>query len=807
MPGSPGSWNSTRPFKTPTHNLTRARIRLQGLVQGVGFRPFVYRLAAQLGLAGWVRNHNHGVLIEVEGLQEAVEGFLERLPKEKPAIAQIHRMEVTWTVPQGETAFRILASEREGLPRAWVLPDLATCPACLEEVLDPGDRRHRYPFTNCTHCGPRFSIILALPYDRPRTTMARFPMCPACRQEYHTPENRRFHAQPNACPVCGPTLAFYTPDEPHPEITHPDFPPRQGPWGLQALGEEALQRAVRWLREGRILAVKGLGGFHLMVDARKPQAVARLRERKPRKEKPFALMARDLDQARALGHLSPEEAALLRSPQAPIVLLPRRAEAPVAGNVAPDNPYLGVMLPYTPLHHLLLREHGGPLVATSGNRTDEPICTDEREALERLGPVADAFLVHNRPIARHVDDSVVQVVRKRVQVLRRARGYVPLPFFLPHPTETILAVGGQLKNTVAVSVEDRVIVSQHIGDLDDARTLATFQRVLQDLLTLYEVHPRTVVHDLHPDYGSTRWVRERQSRSDWPWKGEPPQVVAVQHHHAHLAACLAEHGFPGPALGATWDGTGYGPDGTVWGGEFLLGDERDYRRVATLRAFRLPGGDAAIKAPKRVALALLWEMWGPAALAREDLAPIQALTAQERRGLARMLERGFRSPLTTSMGRLFDGVAALLGLRQEVSFEAQAAMALEFVADASVREGYPMDRRETETGLVWDWAPMLEALLQDLRRGEPVAVMAGRFHRTLVQVLVETARYVGVERVALTGGVFQNRLLTAWAQEALEAAGFTVLVHRRIPPNDGGLSLGQAAIAAARQASTSEVRT
>lgn len=774
----------------------RLRLNIQGAVQGVGFRPFVYRLATGLGLTGWVVNDTTGVFIEAEGPPEALERFLARLPAELPPRAQVLSLESAWLEPAGYDRFEIRHSHEAGAKTVLVLPDLATCPDCLAEVLSAGDRRFRYPFTNCTNCGPRFSIIRALPYDRPHTTMAGFVMCPDCRREYEDPLDRRFHAQPNACPVCGPQLRFLD---------------RRGGNGREdaeaafvplAEGEAALQAAVAALRAGRIVAVKGLGGFHLMADATNEEAVALLRARKRRGDKPFALMVRDLAMARRLCQVSPTAATLLSAVEAPIVLLPRRDEAAdptdpplsVATAVAPGNPALGLMLPYTPLHHLLLGELDRPVVATSGNLSDEPICTDNDEALTRLAGLADAFLVHNRPIARHVDDSVAWIVAGTPRLLRRARGYAPLPVLLKEPAPTILAVGGHLKNTVALSVGRQVFISQHIGDLETAEAMAAFERVIADFLRLYEAQPVAIAHDLHPAYASTRYALEA-----FP---EAIPRIAVQHHHAHLAACLADNGVAGPALGVTWDGTGYGPDETVWGGEFLLGDARGYTRVAHLRPFRLPGGDAAVYEPRRVALALLWALYGEAALAWEDLPPVAACTPAERRVLARMLAGGFRAPWTTSMGRLFDGVAALIGLQQRVSYEGQAAMRLEFVADPAETTAYPFDLVTTASPdgspapITLDWGPLLEAVIADVREGVPVGTIAGRFHNALVDALVRVAEAVGHPRVALTGGCFQNRLLTERSLAALQAAGFEVLLHRQVPPNDGGISLGQIAVAA-----------
>ncbi len=838
--------------KTSVSSRQRLRVEIHGAVQGVGFRPFVYRLATDLALAGWVINDTRGVFIEIEGPQANLARFLERVSVEKPPRAIIHSLDSAWLDPVGYDGFEIRHSEEHGAKTVLVLPDIATCADCLAEVFDPDDRRYRYPFTNCTNCGPRFTIIQALPYDRPNTTMRRFIMCPDCQAEYENPLDRRFHAQPNACPVCGPRLVLYArpplADEAprrRDEGQSGDEAPRRrdegrrtedervsltegqsalvvGPWSLVAEGDDALRRTADALRNGQIVAVKGLGGFHLMTDARDAAAITRLRERKPRHDKPFALMARDLEQARTLCEISPQAKALLTSPEAPIVLLRRRPGAPVAEEVAPGNPTLGVMLPYTPLHHLLLRELDFPVVATSGNLADEPICTDEREAIQRLGHIADLFLVHDRPIARHVDDSVTWVVQGEPRLLRRARGYAPLPVLVSRPLPTILGVGAHLKNTVALSVDRQVFISQHIGDLETPEAMAAFERVIADFLRLYEATPVAIAHDMHPDYLSTRWAQE-QSLKLGAWSlnvsESPISLIPVQHHHAHLAACLAENGIEEPALGVTWDGTGYGTDGSVWGGEFLLGDAADFTRVAHLRPFRLPGGDAAIKEPRRVALALLWELYGEAVLDREDLAPVRAFSPPERRLLAQMLSRGLNAPLTTSAGRLFDAVAALVGLHQQVTFEGQAAMALEFAVDGEVEDAYPIaithrpqtaDRRrqtttrdETAVGgrsaaVVLDWQPLVEATLEDLQQGVKPGIIAGRFHNALVDAILAVAQTVGELRVALTGGCFQNRLLTERAARRLNDAGFQVLLQRQVPPNDGGISLGQVVVAAAR---------
>ncbi len=631
----------------------RLKMEIRGAVQGVGFRPFVYRLATGLGLSGWVLNDIRGVFLEVEGDLERLSAFRERLRVETPPRARIRGLDESWLDPIGYEGFQIRESEAKGIKTVLVLPDIATCQDCLAEILDPLNRRYRYPFANCTNCGPRFTIVRDLPYDRPNTTMRGFALCRECRAEYENPLDRRFHAQPTACAACGPRLAAWT-----------------GSGEVLARGDEALALAADALLRGDVLACKGLGGFHLMCDARNEAAVSRLRDRKAREDKPFALMVKDLAGARLLAEVSPAAADLLESAEAPIVLLPRLGEEAVARAVAPGRPELGLMLPATPLHHLLLRAVGFPLVATSGNLSEEPICTDELEALSRLDGMADLFLVHDRPIERHADDSVVRIAAGAPRVLRRARGYAPFPVPVAEELPVILAVGAHMKTAVALGLGGQVFLSQHIGDLETPEAMNAFRRVIADFLRLYEARPALVAHDLHPGYPSTRWAEE------WAVENGVPSF-AVQHHHAHLVSCLAENGAPGPALGVAWDGTGYGTDGTVWGGEFLRGDAGGFTRFAHLRPFRLPGGEAAVREPRRAALAVLFEILGGDALSREDLAPVRAFSPDERTLLARMLETGLNAPVTTSAGRLFDAVASLLGLSQRTRYEGQAAMALE----------------------------------------------------------------------------------------------------------------------------------
>lgn len=777
---------------------------MQGVVQGVGFRPFIYRLATSLGLVGWVRNTPSGVIIEVEGAKSLLQEFFDRLPQEKPPLSTITALQTTPLAIIGEHRFTIHESEEHGTLSTLLLPDIATCVDCVRDVTTPANRRHRYPFANCTNCGPRFSIIESLPYDRINTTMARFRMCGLCQAEFYNPHNRRFHAQPNACPSCGPELTLWR---------------RSGnKWMLEGKRNYALQQTVNAIRAGTIVTIKGLGGFHLVVNACNEEQVALLRERKHRPHKPFAVMVRDMEQARALCEVSPEAERLLSSPQAPIVLLPRRESSCVAGNVASDTTTLGVMLPTTPLHHLLMRSLDFPIVATSGNQSDEPICTDDCQVIKQIGSIVDIILTHNRPIKRHMDDSVAWVVQGTPQLLRRARGYAPLPIHVAGQSPTILAVGAQQKNNIALSIatpldkpvgqggEARAVgmestpifVSQHIGDLSTVEAHHAFTRVIEDFLHLYHVTPTAIAHDMHPDYYATQWAT---SQSSYP-------CIAVQHHHAHFASCLAEHNVAGNALGVVWDGTGYGLDGTVWGGEFLRGNASHIDRVAHLYPFRLVGGEAAVREPRRVALALLWEVLGDAVLEREDFASVHSFTPDERLLLVKMAKQEINAPATTSVGRLLDGCAALVGIHLRTTFEGQAAMRLETIADPAVRadDRYPLTVSRTIQGamtnkvtppLIIDWRPMIAAMLDDLQQQVSPAIMAARVHHSLIAVLVEVARAVGEEQVALTGGCFQSRLLTEGATTLLRAAGFEVLLHQHLPPNDGGISVGQVMVAAA----------
>jgi hydrogenase maturation protein HypF len=734
---------------------------------------------------GWVNNSAQGVAIEIEGSCIALNLFLLRLGQEKPPRSHIQSLSTTILEPIGYSDFTIREST-DGKKTAIVLPDIATCLNCLQELRDPSNRRYRYPFINCTHCGPRFSIIQALPYDRPNTIMRAFELCAACQTEYTNPNDRRFHAQPNACPQCGPQLALWD---------------REGK-GL-ATQDDALHQFATAIHQGKILAVKGLGGFHLMTDAYSETAVQRLRQLKRRPAKPFALMYPSLDLIKAHCEVSGVEEQLLRSPEAPIVLLCRKPSAhddrlPCA-SVAPDNPYLGIMLPSTPLHHLLMADLNTPIVATSGNLAGEPICTDELEALQRLGTIADAFLVHNRAIAHPIDDSVVRVMMDRSMVLRRARGYAPLPLQLASPTPEILAVGAHLKNAIAFSIDQQVFVSQHIGDLETAPALEAFQHTVASFQDLYDLKPIAIACDLHPDYASTHWAEQ---------SGLP--VMTVQHHYAHALSCMAENQIDGSVLAIAWDGTGYGLDGTLWGGEFLHVTETSFQRVAHLRTFCLPGGNLAVQEPRRAALGLLYEHFGDKLFELRSLDSLQAFSEHELNLLKVLLQRHLNAPMTSSAGRLFDAIASILNLRQRSQFEGQAAMELEFALEGvETDEYYPFEVLETipardGSAIAIDWATTLQGVLKDREVSQSVPVISAKFHNTLVEMMVAVAQRIKEQQVVLTGGCFQNKYLLEKAITRLQAEHFCPYWHQQIPPNDGGIALGQIVAASRDLASSSD---
>ena len=852
---------------SPSDTIQRLRLRVKGLVQGVGFRPFVYALAKTLNVTGWVQNNPQGVLIDLEGTPEQLQSFQQRLQFEKPPHAWLQTIEAQLLDPLGYIDFEIRPSDtaaqsvlQDRAKSALILPDLATCPACLAELFDPSNRRYRYPFTNCTHCGPRFSIIRSLPYDRANTTMANFTLCPTCQAEYDNPRNRRFHAQPNACPICGPQLEF---------------------WAAQGdkLGQDAaaLQQAVDCIRQGKILALQGLGGFQLAVDATNESAVRRLRQRKRRPHKPLAVMYPDLQSLQEQCQVCEAAVQILQSAAAPILLLPllnSKRPAPIAASVSPGNPYLGAMLPYTPLHHLLLAELKQPVVATSGNRSGTPICIDPQEALQTLGEIADGFLSHNRPIIRPIDDSVVQLIRGQPMILRRARGYAPVLVGLNRveasnsnsktqnsklktqnslDSSVVLAVGGHLKNTVALYLHGQILIGQHLGDLDNVQTIERFQETLESLSKLYAVDPRVapaiIACDAHPDYYSSQFARMliesgqlySEPRSELHSKSlalpaelpaKPPLLLPVQHHYAHVLSCLVDNNWQPPAFGIAWDGTGYGLDGTIWGGEVLWIPARldratavsGFERVAHLRSFPLPGGERAVKEPRRCALGVLYECFGDRAFEIVAELPFALFDPQELLVLKTMLQRGVNCPQTSSVGRLFDAIASLLGLCQRASFEGQAAMQVEFaIADHATSATYPYsivrtqkpeirslpspatdrlnsDRLDSDPPLQLDYAPMLTAMLEDVRDRTPISVISATFHNTLIVGLVEMVyalrdRYPETQHIVLTGGCFQNRYLLERAINALQTTRLSVGWHRQIPTNDGGISAGQIAAA------------
>ena len=771
---------------TSSNSISRRRLHVSGVVQGVGFRPFVFRLATSLQLTGQVANDAAGVIIDIEGAPAMLDAFQAMLLQEAPSLAAIHHLTVDALDVTGDLSFAIRES-RGGAPHTCILPDISTCSECRREIFDPHDRRYRYPFTNCTNCGPRYTIIDALPYDRQATAMNAFHMCPACQAEYDDPRNRRFHAQPNACPDCGPQLSLLT-----------------GNGRQIASQHDAIYHAVEALHDGQIVALKGLGGFQLLVDASNSSAGHELRRRKHRPANPFAIMASDLAQARALCRVSDLASQVLCSPEAPIVLLQRRQTssprfASVLANdaIAPGLPTLGIMLAYTPLHHLLLHEFAGPVIATSGNISDDPLCIDNDEALEQLRDIADVFLIHDRPIRRQADDSVVQVVADRPVVLRRARGYAPLPITLPGDTDsapTVLAVGGHLKNTVALAVGEHVFIAPHVGDLSSIAAMDAARQRCQDLLIFTDHRPDVVAHDLHPDYASTQHAMEITDASE---------RIGVQHHAAHLFACLADNSLLPPAVGVCWDGTGFGTDGTIWGGEWLsLNLDGSFERLARLRTFRLPGGEVAVCEPRRSALGLLYEAYG-------DATPqLHSFDEGDQRVLMAMMRHATNSPLTSSMGRFFDAVAALVGLRQHVAYEGQAAIELEAACQGTLDVSEPYAFRIDQGTQPWtvDWQPVLDALLIDIRTQVPTPVIARRFHLALCDLVVHLAELLKLPRLVISGGCFQNALLVDRIVHDLRTAGIEPIWHQQVPPNDGGISLGQATAARLRLRALSHTR-
>lgn len=767
------------------------RVHITGIVQGVGFRPFVYNLATRHNLRGWVKNTSAGVDIEVDGEKESLDLFLQQLRDGAPPLSRIDEFSASFQPANGFHLLEILHSEAVEGAFQPISPDVAICADCLHELFDPNDRRYRYPFINCTNCGPRFTIIKDIPYDRPKTTMASFAMCRDCEREYKDPTDRRFHAQPVACPVCGPQVWLEMRSD---DFSRPSVPTKD---------EEGIQEARRLLSEGKILAIKGLGGFHLACEATNTQAVTELRNRKLRVDKPFAIMMPDIKTIERHCFVSEAERELLLSPARPIVLLRRRPDSTIVHGVSPYQDWLGVLLPYTPLHYLLFLDKDAPftaLVMTSGNLSEEPIATDNDEARERLSRLADAFLMHNRDIHIRCDDSVVRVFeensnpkiddRKSIYPVRRSRGYSPFPVRLPMSAPQILAAGSELKNTFCITNGNYAFLSHHIGDMENYETLRSFEGGVQHFEKLFRVTPEAIAYDLHPNYLATRYALERAGRENIP-------VIGVQHHHAHVAACMAENGLDGtrPVIGVAFDGTGYGEDGAIWGGEVLIADYKSYQRRFHLEYFPLPGGDAAIKKPARTALALLWSLgldWD------QDFRPVAGFPAEEQDTLRAQLEKKINTPMTSSMGRLFDAAASLAGVRHTVNYEGQAAIEFEALADPADGEKY-LFRLEQDQVRV---RTVVESLIRDMSEGVSVSELSARFHNGLAACVYEICSRIrsetGIDEVAFSGGVWQNITLLGRTLSLLKRDGFRVYLHREVPTNDGGLSLGQAVIAAAR---------
>ena len=746
------------------------KIEIEGIVQGVGLRPFVYRLASEHGIKGTVSNTVEGVVIEACGESGAVDDFVKGLREEAPPQAVIEDLRVSEIKPFSASLFEIISSSGVGEKSVLISPDLATCDDCVRELLDPDDRRYRYPFINCTNCGPRFTIISDTPYDRPLTSMAKFNMCTYCEREYNDPANRRFHAQPNACPACGPRL-----------------------WLTDSSGEaieaDPVEKAAEFLREGKIVAMKGLGGFHLACDATSDDAVSRLRERKNRYGKPLAIMVRDIDEARRYCEVNAEEERILLSPGRPIVLLREKDGTPLSREVATGLNHQGVFLPYTPLHHMLMSEVGIPLVMTSGNVSSEPIAIGNDEALRHLGGIADYFLLHDRDILVRYDDSVTRVFHGAEYLLRRARGYAPYPILLKHARNVdVLAVGPELKNTFCLLHDEHAFLSQHIGDMETREEVRHFEEALLAISRLFALEPQVVAHDLHPDYLTTQMAMDMAL-----------PCIGVQHHHAHIVSCMADNDFDGEVIGVAWDGTGYGADGTVWGGEFLICDERDYRRMAHLFRYPMPGADACIYRLYRMVMGVFSEMYGGPEYALRELEKRFSIDEKEAASIVFQLERGINSPITSSSGRMFDVAAALIGLRGEAVYDGQAACELEAVAkDTQEYYNFKLDR--SKEPWVIDTRLVFAEMLADIDAGSDSGEMAGKFHTAMARAIVVTCRELaaetGLNRVVLSGGVFQNEMMTARVMEGLAAAGLEPFAHHRVPCNDGGVSLGQAVVAA-----------
>ncbi|MGZ3570148.1 MAG: carbamoyltransferase HypF [Thermodesulfobacteriota bacterium] len=749
--------------------MKRAEIGITGIVQGVGFRPFIYNLARTHSVRGWVLNNEQGVLIDAESEDGNLDQFIRDIPALAPPLARIESFQVKHLEPFGYTIFEIRKSEEAQEKFVLISPDVATCDQCLSELFSPENFRYRYPFINCTLCGPRFTIIKDIPYDRHQTTMLPFIMCPVCQREYEDPSDRRFHAQPNACSACGPSLRLLN---------------RQG----KEVPGDAIEQTLNLLSQGQILAVKGLGGFHLACDARNNVAVSSLRSRKFREDKPFAVMCQDIEEVKGHGEVSEEEEKLLLGVERPIVILKRRQDSTVAHAVAPYQDTLGVMLPYSPLHHLLLNGPIKALVMTSGNVSDEPISYKNDEALQRLGNIADYFLLHNREIHMRCDDSVTRVFEKKPYILRRSRGYVPFPVKLSFPLEMILACGGELKNTFCLTRGQYAFLSHHIGDLENLETLTSFEEGIKHFKKLFYLEPKAIAYDLHLDYLSTQYALSIQ--------GIPK--VGVQHHHAHIVSAMAENGIDGEVIGVALDGTGFGTDGTIWGGEFLIANLKDFERAAHLKKVPMPGGSMAIKEPWRMAMVYLHETYGDE-MKHLGIHLMKRVSLEKWEILKRMIEKKINTPMTSSMGRLFDAVSSLLSIRDDVHYEGQAAIELEMIADRKIKEEYPFHIHKDELSLVIDPAETMRGIVYDLSAGIPSPIISGRFHRTISSIIAKTCERIRsrkkLSRVVLSGGVFQNIFLLSLVTEGLKDSGFDVYTHHLVPANDGGISLGQAVIA------------
>ncbi len=748
------------------------KVEVNGIVQGVGFRPFVFGLAQRFGLKGEVANTSAGVMIHIEGSSKKINLFLKELSANHPPLAHITDVCVKDEPCRGFNTFSIAQSRSPEKISTLISPDMAVCEDCLQELFDPNNRRFEYPFINCTNCGPRYTIIEDIPYDRPKTSMKQFKMCDQCRAEYDNPRDRRFHAQPNACPECGPQILL---------CDHT---------GHVIESSNAVQKAAELLRAGEILAIKGLGGFHLAADARNDSAVSKLRKRKHREEKPFAMMAEHIQDIQKFAYVDPEDEKLLKLARCPIVILRKKEPNNISQEVSPRNRYFGVMLAYTPLHYLLLRKIAAPLVMTSGNISEEPIAINNDEAFVRLSSIADYFLVHNRDIYLRSDDSIVRNMAGETRLFRRSRGYVPMPVFINNKKVQVLACGAELKNTVCLTKDDKAFLSQHIGDLENLSTYDFFKMTIEHMKRIIDIEPEVIACDLHPDYFSTRYALEQK---DLP-------VIQVQHHHAHIAACMAENRKKGPVIGLSFDGTGYGTDKTVWGGEVLVVDEQSFHRAAHLDCVPMPGGASAIKEPWRMAISYLYHVYGER-IRDLDIPLIRESDHQKIELMIKMIQKKINSPQTSSLGRLFDGVAALIGVRNRTVFEGQAAMELEMIANWPVRKGYDYGWTSRDHHILF-LEPIITGIVSDLEKGVPPAEISGKFHFTLIQMFSKISCFIrketNVHIAALSGGSFQNNLLLSGLIESLNELGFEVLSHRKVPPNDANISLGQAVVAASR---------